>query len=94
LDAVCELVHSGTKGVELRVAAPATDGARCLDGKIMSKTNDSFRDELTINELDAVSGGRAATSPQTIDGLTQMLQQVLQQISGQGGSGTPATQGR
>jgi bacteriocin-like protein len=60
---------------------------------IMSKTNDTSRDELTIKELDAVSGGmlsfgRAATATQSNDALTQVLQQLLQSIQSQSKTGT------
>jgi hypothetical protein len=60
--------------------------------KIMS--NGTSRDELTIKELDAGSGGmlafdRAATAPSSNDGLTQMLQQLLQSIQSQ--SSRPGT---
>jgi hypothetical protein len=61
--------------------------------KIMSKT-DTPNDHrpLADSELDAVSGGmlsfgsaattgRAATAPQSNEGLTQSLQQLLQQLS-------------
>ena len=59
----------------------------------MRNSNDTSCDELTIAELDTVSGGmlslgRAATAPQSTETLTAMLQQILQQISKQGGSGS------
>ena len=52
----------------------------------MRNSNDTSR-ELTIAELDTASGGmlsfgRAATAPQSIAALTQMLQQLIQQLSG------------
>jgi len=59
--------------------------------KIMS--NGTSRDELTIKELDAVSGGmlsfgRAATASSSNDGLMQVLQQLLQSIQSQSKTGT------
>jgi hypothetical protein len=69
----------------------------------MSETNDTSKLDaklenraLAESELDAVTGGmlsfgdgRAATAPQSTDALTQMVQQLIQQISSQ--SGRPAT---
>jgi hypothetical protein len=67
--------------------------------KIMSKT-DTPNDHrpLADSELDAVSGGmlsfgsaattgRAATAPQSNEGLMQMLQQLLRPPSGQAATG-------
>jgi hypothetical protein len=54
------------------------------------------RSALADSELDAVSGGmlslgRAATAPQSTDQLTQMMQQLLQQL--QAGRGASTTSG-
>jgi hypothetical protein len=64
LGALDEPVHSGTEGVELHVAAPATDGPRCSMKTTMSKTTTRHNSEATPegrelrdDELEGVSGG-------------------------------------
>jgi hypothetical protein len=66
-----------------------------METVIMSKTNDTEktreltedRRPLAVTELDTVSRGmlsfgRAATAPQSTDGLMQTLQQLIQQLQG------------
>jgi len=68
----------------------------------MSKTNDNSNlvthDTLADVELDTVSGGmlsfgdgRAATAPQSNTALSQILQQLIQQLSSQGTRGATTT---
>jgi len=49
---------------------------------------------LEDSELDVVSGGRPAqTAAESTNGLTQMLQQILAQLRGEGAHGTASTGG-
>jgi hypothetical protein len=62
LAAACEPVHSG--GGRAAPVCPHRDGmvrAAWME-KIMSKTNDTSRDELAINDLALVSGGKPSAA--------------------------------
>jgi bacteriocin-like protein len=52
--------------------------------KIMSKTNETSHDELTINELDTVSGGVTCVGGQHFD-------EAIIDVGGGGGGATPAS---